>query len=120
MSGKFDMVNNDCYRAACEIGADFYRAIQICDCEDVPRNLLGYTGKLEVRASPTEAVIFAPTVEVDEDMGLVTATAASSVTEDLPAGMYYYDWIITSSPPDGAKVERILEGRFQITTRITV
>ena len=117
MSGKFDMINNDTYRAACEIGADFCRAIQIVDCEDNIRDLSGYTSKLEVRSAPDGSVVFAPTVVFSD--GVLEATAPSSVTRQLTPGMYLYDWIITSSPPDGAKTERVLEGRFQITSRIT-
>lgn len=121
MSAKFDMVNTDRYRAACEIGTSWYKAFILKDeCTGHTRSLIGYTSKMQVRATPGGTVVFEPTVNVIGSAGMVEARAGSEITEDLPAGMYYYDWIIISAPPDGSLVERVLEGKFQITDRITI
>jgi hypothetical protein len=121
MSAKFDMVNCDSYRAACEIGADFYRGfvLTILDSEGVRvvRPLTGYTSKLQVKSVSGGTAILTPTMTVTATEGKVEARALASVTAGLTAGVYKYDWIITS--PTGV-VERILEGRFEISARITV
>lgn len=125
MSGKFDFVNTDCYRAALEIGADFYRAIVLRDeCTGTLRNLTGYSSKMQIRATSGGTVILAPTMAIDIATATISASATAAVTALLTSGTYYYDWVIGKVPTLPAtawtEVERVLEGKIAFTGRITV
>ena len=100
------------------MGADFYKAIYLKnECTGVVRDLTGYTAKMQVRATVGGTVILTPVMTVTGATGKIEATATGTVTGALTPGLYYYDWIITSP---ASIVERILEGKFQISSRITV
>ncbi len=125
MSGKFDMVKCDQYRAACEAGADFFRAMVLKDeCTGAVRDLTGYTAKLQVKTASGGTLILTPTCTVNGPTGTVSASATAAVTALLTPGRYAYDWIIGKVPTLPATawtdVERVLEGKFDVTARITV
>ena len=123
MSARFDMANGDHYRCACEMGATWYKAIIIRSANTGQiRDLTGYTSKMEIRPAEVRladpaVVILTPTIVVTGAEGKVESMATATATAALTACLYYYDWIITS--PTGI-VERVLEGTFQVTARITV
>jgi hypothetical protein len=127
MSAKFDFVNCDRYRQACEQGATFTRQIRIRDqCTGVYRDFTGYTAKMMVKTAVGGTTIIEfnttpatgkGTITISGDT--ITITATSTITDAKSAGNYYFDLEITAPAP-ASTVERILEGRFQITGSITV
>ena len=86
-----------------------------------PWDLTGYTGTMTVRpfvgASTTTVVASTANgyMVFDNANGRVTVTIPASVTDDIVAGRYAYDLVLTS----GAVVTRILEGKFVVTGAVT-
>ena len=122
MSGRFDMVNNDCYRAALEIGSDFSRSMILRDeCTRIVRDLTGYSARLllftEKGGTAIEEPEFTNTVVPAE--GKITASALTEETATLTAGIVWYEWQIgipgTLTTDPWTAVERILEGKFEIS-----
>lgn len=66
---------------------------------------------------PTLSAVWPRSITFDDQHGTMTLRAAASLTNSLTAGMYVYDLIVTDG--DGI-ITRQMEGRFQITSRVTI
>jgi hypothetical protein len=121
MSGFFSFTNTDKYRFAMEQGATFEYTVQLTNDSGTAVNLTGYSAKMQVRLTPdSETALLSLTspsggIVITPATGLITLTAAASVTEDMPVGKFYYDITITS----GSYVDRVLEGFFEVTPAIS-
>ena len=69
-----------------------------------PLDLTGHTGAAKIRKFPESAASTPFTVGIVSAAGQVVVSLANTVTEDLKAGRYYYDVIITSSANKKTKV----------------
>lgn len=113
MSAKFNLV--------CEQAATFNFQFQLKN-DNTPWNLTGYTGTMTVRpfVGATSTTLVASTANgrmtFDALNGRVTVTVAASVTEDISAGRYSYDLVLSS----GGTTTRVLEGRFVVTGAVTL
>jgi hypothetical protein len=119
MSAKFDFINCDRYRAACEQGATFEKSIVLkSPCTGAVKILTGYTSTMQVRlTAASTSIIAAPAVTITALEGKLTATLTATETGALLPGMYVYDWIITNTST--GEVTRELEGKFEVSARVT-
>lgn len=91
---------------------------ELLDDDGEPRDLTGYTGAMQIRASrddPTSTLLATGTVTIDEDAGTVTAAIDDTSEMEWVAG--YYDVVIVD---DDDVVERVLEGRAVLRQGVTV
>lgn len=95
----------------------FELVIELDDDNGDPRNLTGYTGAMQIRASrddPTSTLLATATVTIDADDGIVTVTIGDTSAMTWIAG--YYDVVIEDG--DGPP-ERILEGKATLRQGVT-
>ena len=113
MSAKYNLV--------CDQATTFNFQFQIKN-NDTPWNLSTYTGTMTVRpfAGASTTTVVASTANgymvFDSGNGRITVTIPASVTEDIAAGRYVYDLVLTV----GTTVTRILEGKFVVTAAVTL
>lgn len=113
MSAKYNLV--------CDQATTFNFQFQIKN-NDTPWNLSTYSGTMTVRpfAGASTTTVVASTANgymvFDAGNGRVTVTIPASVTEDITAGRYVYDLVLTV----GTTVTRILEGKFIVTAAVTL
>jgi hypothetical protein len=96
----------------------FQLVVEVDDDDGEPRDLTGFTGGMQIRASrddPTSTLLAEGDVEVDADLGLVVVTIGDTSAMTWIAG--YYDVVITDG--DGPP-ERIVEGRAVLRQGVTV
>lgn len=98
----------------CQQGATFAREITLRDENNAIIDLTGFTGRMQVRVSPSATEI-AATVTVSIASNVITMSLTALQTEALPAWNYYYDLELVN----GSSIERLLEGRFEVTPEVT-
>lgn len=80
------------------------------------RNLSGWSGAMQVRATGTAAaVLVEASVSIDVPTGVVTATIDPADTLDVTWRSGVYDLVIT----DGAAIEPIAEGAVRLRQTVT-
>lgn len=86
-----------------------------------PWNLTNYTATMTVRpfVGATTTTVVASTangrIVLGGALGRATVTLSDTVTGDIVAGRYSYDFVLDS----GSVVTRILEGKFIVTGAVT-
>lgn len=98
----------------CKQGATFIREITLRDENNVVIDLTGFTGRMQVRVSPAASEI-AATVAVTINTSIITMQLTAVETAALNPWNYYYDLELAN----GSAVERLLEGRFEVTPEVT-
>jgi hypothetical protein len=99
----------------CQQGATFEREIVLRDDDNVIIPLTGYTGQMQIRASPSATTIAATaTVAIAADTITISLTAAETAL--IPAWNYYYDLELSNG---SGGIDRLLEGRFEVTPEVT-
>lgn len=114
------------YDFECEQGATFKHTITYTDSSDTAINLAGYSARMDVRyaRSKSSDVLIqlnssnSRCTILDAENGKIRLLIASTDTDDLSPGEYWYDLEIENSttPP---VVERILEGKFIVDPEVT-
>lgn len=88
--------------------------------DDVPKNLTGYTARMQVRET-IDATSTILDIDTDDDItlggaaGTITIEVAASDTADITPGLYVYDLELVS----GAVVTRLVEGAFMVSAEVT-
>ena len=91
-----------------EQGTDYQEVFTVNNPDGSPLNLTGHTGTAKIRKFPESAVSTPFTVGIVSAAGQVVVSLANTVTQDLKAGRYYYDVIITSSAT--SKKTKVVDG----------
>jgi hypothetical protein len=104
----------------CRQGETFVRVITWKDSTGALVNLTGYTAKLELRDTSTQAVVdsFTDTtgLALGGALGTITWTMTAAETVLLPVGSLDYDLRLTSGT---GVVTYLLEGKLNVQRRIT-
>ena len=108
---NFTRQNND----DCAQGSTFEREIVLRDENNVIIPIAGYTGRMQIRTAPSSTTIIA-TVSVSIASDIITLLLTAAETTDIPAWNYYYDLELDNGL---GEVQRILEGRFEVTAEVT-
>lgn len=98
----------------CKQGATFQREITLRDDNNAVIDLTGFTGRMQVRLTPSSTEI-AATVTVSIASNTITMLLTAIETALINPWNYYYDLELVN----GASVERLLEGRFEVTPEVT-
>jgi hypothetical protein len=109
------------YKIVVEQGATFHMDFTIYVDDTTVWNLTGYSARMQVRASVESVdVILSATnsnyITLGGTAGTVDLDLPASVTEDLPAGRFVYDFELVSA---GGEVWRVLEGSFVVDPEVT-
>jgi len=97
-------------------GSDYTVTVSLTDANGNTMILTDYTGRAQMRKSPTASSSKEFTVSVDEDAGYVTLSMTSEYTANIAAGRYMYDVEIVSS---ANVVTRVLQGIATVSPEIT-
>jgi len=97
-------------------GSDYTVTVSLTDASGNTMVLTDYTGRAQMRKSPTASSYKEFTVSIDEDAGDVTLSMTSAYTADITAGRYMYDVEIVSS---ANVVTRVLQGIATVSPEIT-
>lgn len=98
----------------CQQGATFERQITLKGSDGLPIPLAGYTARMQIRTDYLSPSIAAtPTVTVGAETITISLTAVQ--TQAMDPRSYVYDLELVN----GANVERLLEGKFQVTPSVT-
>jgi len=107
-----------------DAGADFAMELHLTNIDGSAKNLTNYvvTAKLKknYNSDSDETYDFTTLVADPGTSGVVTLSLANTVTDNLKSGRYVYD--VELSYQDSASntvIERILEGRMQVTPSVT-
>lgn len=123
-SGYFDFENNNVYRMAAEQGSRFYHSMIVRDNNELPIDLSGYTARWYVRASHDSPNTI---LEMTTVNGRLTITGLSGQIEvevsavdmaAIPAGIFVYDLEVLPGGVE-ADADRLMEGKFQVTSEVT-
>lgn len=104
-------------------GADVAIQIELIDENDNPKDLSNFTVTAYMKKNYTSTAFteFNSIVADPPTDGILTLSLTSAQTNALKAGRYVYDVEISFVDPNGNTiVERVLEGRIQLTPSVTV
>jgi hypothetical protein len=104
-------------------GTDATIELHLVDANGAAKNLLGYSlaGKIKknYNSDSSETTSFT-TVITSNDNGTATLSLTNTQTDALKAGRHVYDVELSFNDSDGNTiVERVLEGRIQVTPSVT-
>lgn len=97
-------------------GSDYTVTVELTDTGGNTFILTDYTGRAQMRKSPTATSYKEFTVSLNEDAGTVTLSMDSAYTANVTAGRYMYDVEIVSS---ANVVTRVLQGIATVSPEIT-
>ena len=104
-------------------GADVAIQIELVDENDNPKDLSNHTVTAFMKKNYTSSTFtqFSTIVADPPTDGIITMALTSTQTNALKAGRYVYDVEISFVDQNGNTiVERVLEGRVQLTPSVTV
>lgn len=97
-------------------GSDYSVTVELTDASGNTFVLTDYTGRAQMRKSPTATSYKEFTVSIGEGTGTVTLSMDSAYTSGITAGRYMYDVEIVSS---ANVVTRVLQGIATVSPEIT-
>lgn len=105
-------------------GADVAVEIHLVNMDNSKKNLTGYSVAAKLKknynSDSDETTSFASIIASPATDGVVTISLTNSQTDALKAGRYVYDVEISYLDSDeNTIVERVLEGRAQVTPSVT-
>lgn len=108
------------YDITCEQGATFSRTLTVKDADNNPRDLSGYTARMQVRRTTSSTTFI---VELTTENGRISVNSSGEILLNMPAALTaslsdggVYDLEIES--PSGV-VERVIEGMFILDLEVT-
>ncbi len=104
-------------------GSDVAIQLDLVDENDNPKDLTNHTIKAFLKKSYTSTTYteFNAIIATPPEDGIATLSLTSSQTEALAKGRYVYDVELSFTDPNSnIIVERILEGRIQVTPSVTI
>lgn len=108
---NFTRQNND----DCQQGSTFTRELVLRDDANVIIPISGYTAQMQIRKSPASTDIIA-TATVSIASNTITVSLTAIQTTAIAAWNYFYDLEMDNGSGD---VQRLLEGRFEVTAEVT-
>jgi hypothetical protein len=100
-----------------EQGTDYEEVFTVNNPDGSPLDLTGYTGAAKIRKFPESITATSFNVGIVSTAGQVIVSLANTVTENLRAGRYYYDVIITS---DLDKKTKVVDGMVLVNATETL
>lgn len=105
-------------------GTDITLQLELVDRSAAKKDLTGYGANAQIRkthnSSDSDAVSFSSQIASPSTDGVVNLTLTNEQTSALKAGRYVYDVEIYYQDSDlNTIVERVLEGRINITPSVT-
>jgi len=97
-------------------GTTFSELFTSTESDGSATNLAGYTGVSKIRKYPGASDSTSFSVSITGSTGEVTISMASSITNTLKPGRYYYDVYLTSASD---VVSRMVEGQALVTAGIS-
>ena len=97
-------------------GTTFSELFTSTESDGSATNLAGYTGVSKIRKYPGASDSTSFSVSITGSTGEVTISMASSITQTLKPGRYYYDVYLTSASD---VVSRMVEGQAMVTAGIS-
>ena len=97
-------------------GTTFSELFTSTESDGSATNLAGYTGVSKIRKYPGASDSTSFSVTITGSTGEVTISMASSITQTLKPGRYYYDVYLTSASD---VVSRMVEGQALVTAGIS-
>lgn len=91
-----------------EQGTDYQEVFTVNNPDGSPLDLTGHTGIAKIKKFPESTTSTSFNVGIVSATGQVVVSLANTVTDDLKAGRYYYDVIITSSATN--KKTKVVDG----------
>jgi len=105
------------YNIFIDQGSTYSVTLEVTDSSGAQFDLTGYTAESQIRKTYTSTDATANfTASLNINEGTVTLSISDSITNNISAGRYVYDCIITDQ--SGVKT-RILEGQATITPGVT-
>ena len=104
-------------------GADIAIQLELVDDDDNPKDLTNHTVTAYMKKNYNSSIYteFTSIVVDPPEDGVITLSLTSTQTNGLKAGRYVYDVELSFVDEGGNTiVERILEGRIQLTPSVTV
>lgn len=102
-------------------GADWSLTLTVSDANDNPKNLTGYTAKMQIREDFDSPVLLTLTntsgITITAATGQVGVVLTAAQTTALPYTKLRYDIYISSS--GGATTTYLLEGYIELRRRVT-
>ena len=105
-------------------GSDVAIQMYLVDEDDLPKNLLGYTLAAKLKpsfnADSDSTISFETSLGDDYSSGIATILLTNLQTDTLTEPLYFYDVELSFIDSSGETfIERILEGRINISKSIT-
>ena len=105
-------------------GADVAIELHLVDAQDAAKDLTFHTVAAKLKknynSGDSDTTSFSSIVSSPATSGIVTISLTNTQTDALKAGRYVYDVELSHVDGDGDTiVERILEGRIQVTPSVT-
>jgi len=110
------------YNIVCDAGATLTRTLTWRDANDALVSLVGYTGRMQVRADveSTSTVLSLTTANggltLGGALGTILITVSSTESTTLTAGDYVYDLELVSGT---GVVTRLVQGQFTVRAEVT-
>ena len=104
-------------------GSDVTIQLELVDTEGAVRDLTGYTVAAKMKknynSDSADTTTFSSVI-TQENLGIATLTLTNTQTDALKPGRYVYDVELSFLDSDSNTIiERILEGRIQVTPSVT-
>jgi len=105
-------------------GSDVSITLNVTDTNGAKKNLTNYTAyaklKKNYNSDSDDTTSFTAAIPTPETDGVITLALTNTETDALKAGRYVYDVEISYIDSDSNTIiERILEGRAQVTPSVT-
>jgi hypothetical protein len=105
-------------------GTDVTIQLNLTNPDGSTKDLSGYSINAQIRktvsTSDSDAITFNSTVLIPTTDGKVNLSLTNAQTDAMVAGRYFYDVEISHNDSDGNTIiERILEGKIDLTPSIT-
>lgn len=103
-----------------EQGSTFDQTVTWQNADGTPKNLTGYTARMQVRAGPSSTAVVDLTTEnggitITALTGLIALTITATATAALSTGTAVYDLELIT----GSTVTRLLEGCMTVAAEVT-
>jgi len=109
------------YNPTVDQGATWSLEVEYLDNNDVPINLTGYTGEMQLRTDYSDATADLTLssanggIVINGAAGKVLVTITAAQSRALPQSFYLYDLELTS----GASVIRLIQGQITVAGEVT-
>jgi len=105
-------------------GSDVAIEIHLVDADGSAKNLTGHSAAAKMKKSynsdSADTISFTATIVVPATDGVLTLALTNTQTDALRAGKYVYDAEISfQDSSSNTIIERVLEGRIQVTPSVT-